>query len=267
MIAMHLLLLLALFQAPPAPAAEPIRSGCSSDDPQIATAGSGETIQVVTALAGDQETCYHVVMYRSGQTPVNGYVLGERLPAIAVFVHRREKEAEESAKAEAQRARLAAAPRKPSGEETKSTDPSVSTQFPEFSGRDAMGKPVSLSGLKGRVTIVTFWSPKNDSTFHQLSYMKSVYSELHNKGLAAIGVSMDPDPRHIDALDDFTPPWPQMPDRSGLASRYQVDPRVGKTFILDASHRIVAAGPVGPDLVKAIHELMDAPPATSAANQ
>jgi peroxiredoxin len=263
---MHALLLLALLQAP-SPAAQPVRSGCSPDDPQVDSAGPSDLVQVETALAGGEQTCYRVVLTKPGQPPATGYVLGEALPAVAVFVHRREKASEESAKAEAMRARLAILP-KPAGDSIKSNDPLVSTQFEDFSGRDEMGKPVSLSGLKSRVTVVTFWSPSSGGSLLQLTHLKPLYSQLHRSGLAAIGVSMDPDANHInDALDDITLGWPQMPDKSGLAARYHVDPRAGKTFVLDANHRIVAAGPMGPDIIKAVHQLLDTPPpATTAQN-
>ena len=77
---------------------------------------------------------------------------------------------------------------------------------------------------------------------------------------------MDAKPGSItESLDDVTLPWPQMPDQSGLAARYHVDSRAGKTFVLDASHRIVAAGPMGPDIVKAVHQLLDTPPPATSA--
>jgi hypothetical protein len=53
--------------------------------------------------------------------------------------------------------------------------------------------------------------------------------------------------------------WPQMPDQSGLAALYHVDPRAGKTFVLDASHKVVAAGPMGPEIEKAVRQLLAAP--------
>ena len=258
---MHALLLLALFQAAPA-VAEAVRSGCSLDDAQIASVSSEDRIQVETALAGDQQTCYRIVLTKPGQSPVTGYVLGEGLPAVAVFVHRREKASQESAEADARRARMAVA--KPSGgpaDPAHSVDPLVSTQFEDFSGKDPNGKAVSLSGLNARAVLVTFWSPKNKPTQSQLISALPLYNELHKSGLAAIGVSMDPKSGSItQSLDDVTLPWPQMSDQSGLAARYHVDPRAGKTFVLDASHRIVAAGPMGPDIIKAVHQLLDTPP-------
>jgi hypothetical protein len=88
----------------------------------------------------------------------------------------------------------------------------------------------------------------------------ALYNQFHSNGLAAVGVSMDPKASRVwEALDDVTLPFAQVPDQRGLAARYNVDSRVGKTFVLDASHRIVAAGPMGPDIVKAVHQLLDDP--------
>lgn len=259
---MHTLLLLALLQAA-APSGEPLRSGCSADDQQIASVRPTDRVEVQTALAGDSLTCYKINVVRGG-TSLTGYVLGESLPAIAMFVQRREKASEESAKVESRMAREAARAKTQGSDPTKPADPLVSTQFEEFAGRDSLGKPVSLSGLHGRATVITFWSPANPRSISELTHTLPLYNQFHKSGLAAVGVSMDPKAARIsESLDDITLPWPQMADQSGLAARYHVDPRAGKTFVLDASHRIVAAGPMGPDIIKAVHQLLDAPPATS----
>src|SRR5271154_961846 len=97
MIDMHSLLLFALLQAPPAaPMAEPLRSGCSSDDQQIASIGAGDRVRVDMALAGESQTCYKVTLIRQGES-LTGYVWGESLPAVAEFVRRRERASQESA--------------------------------------------------------------------------------------------------------------------------------------------------------------------------
>lgn len=198
-------------------------------------------------------------MIRSGQSQT-GYVLGETLPAIRDFVHLRERISEESARGDARRAREATIARTHEREPaSESNDPLISTRFAEFAGRDALGNPVSLSGLKGLVTVVTFWSPDNAASIAELKHEKSLYSRFHRDGLAAVGVSMDPRADITAALDDVSVPWPQMPDESGLAARYHVDPKVGKTFVLDADHRIVAAGPMGPEINEAVRKLMAAP--------
>jgi peroxiredoxin len=213
------------------------------------------------ALAGESQTCYKVILGRAGES-LTGYVLGESLPAVAEFVRRREKISQESAEAEARRARMVVpkAAATTSADPAKPADPLVSTQFEDFSGRDANGKRFSLSGLNARVTVVTFWSPASKRSIGQLESVMPLYNQFHASGLAAVGVSMDPHATRVfEALDDITIPFSQIPDQSGLASHYQIDPRAGKTLVLDASHRIVAAGPMGPEIVKAVRQLLGNP--------
>jgi peroxiredoxin len=253
---MHALLLFAFLQPPPT--AEPMRAGCSPDDSVIATISAEDQVEVRMARAGESDkTCYKVVLTRTGQSSI-GYVLGEALPAVVVFVRGREKESREAAEAEARFVPATPPSAKPDG--TKPLDPNLPSHFDDFSGKDSRGKAFSLSGLGGRVVVVTFWSPKNRGSAQQLMSMMPLYNQLHKSGLAAVGVSMDPKASRItDALDDITLPWPQVPDQSGLAVHYHVDPKAGETFVLDASHRVVAAGPMGPEIEKAVRQLLAAP--------
>jgi peroxiredoxin len=255
---MHTLLFLALFQAA-VPAGVPLRSGCSDDDPRIASISPTDHVEVHTALAGDTLTCYKISVMHDGST-LTGYVLGDSLPAIAIFVHRRERASEDAASLEKRMALEAARVKTPANEPTKPSDPLVSTQFEDFTGRDSMGKMVSLSGLGGRATVITFWSPANPRSILELTHAVPLYKQFHKNGLEAVGVSMDPKTDRIsESLDDINMPWPQIADKSGLAARYHIDPRAGKTVVLDSSHRVVAAGPMGPDIVKAVQQLLDAP--------
>ncbi len=251
---MHALLLLAFLQA--AAGGEPLRSGCSPDDEQIAAIAAGDRVQVEMSLAGEDKTCYKIRVTRPGQN-LTGYVLGETLPAVAEFVRRREKASVESTEAEARLARVSSAKPAAADPAKPPVDPLISRQFEDFSGRDPSGKAVSLSGLKGRAVLVTFWSPKSANSMGQLTSIQVLYQKLHSAGLAAVGVSVDPNPYHIsEALDDITLTWPQIPDRAGLAAHYQVNAKAGKTFVLDSSHRIVAAGTMGPELEKTVRDLL-----------
>jgi peroxiredoxin len=255
---MHALVLLAFLQAPSL--AEPMRAGCSPDDPVVATLSAQDQVEVQMARAGESDqTCYKVALTRSGQRSA-GYVLGAALPAVAAFIHAREKESKEAAEAMARYVPPAPkpAPGKPDG--LRPLDPNVPSHFDNFSGKDSKGKPFSLSSLGGRAVVVTFWSPQNRGAPAQLMSMMPLYNQLHKSGLAAVGVSMDPKASRISAaLDDVTLPWPQVPDQDGLAAHYHVDPRAGETFVLDASHRVVAAGPMGPEIEKAVRQLLAAP--------
>jgi len=256
---MYTLLLLAFLQAPPA--GEPLRAGCYTDNDQIATVAASDRVEVLSGVAGDAEICYKITVIRHDGN-LTGYVLGDALTAVREFQRRRETASEAATRAEARFARAQAAAAQKAGEKKsdKPSDPLVSRQFDDFSGRDSSGKAITLFGLKGRVTIVSFWSPKSGQGSRQVMSLMPLYNQFHARGLAAVGVSMDPNPAHMSAaLDDVTPNWPQMADRDGLAAHYNVDARAGEVFVLDSSHRIVAAGPMGPEIEKAVRQLLSEP--------
>ncbi len=261
MIHLYVSLLLAWFQAPPqsqAPPGEALRSGCSADDRQVAVVGVEDRVEVNQALAGYAQTCYKVTVTRIGESATQkGYLLGETHPAIAEFVRRRQEIG--AASLEAQARFVPPPPPKPAaGEKDNSPAPEPPQVFQAFSGRDTNGKAVSLAGMRGRVTLVTFWSPKNANSKGQLMSLMGLYNQFSRADLSAVGISTDPNPNHIqEALDDVTLGWPQIGDSSGLAKRYKVDSN-GSTFILDASHRIVAAGLKGPALESKVRELLSA---------
>jgi peroxiredoxin len=256
----YVLLLLAWFQAPPQ--GEALRSGCSAYDRQLAVVGAEDQVEVNQALAGYAQTCYQVTVTRIGQSATQkGYLLGEANPAIAEFVHHRQEIGAASLEAEA---RLLAAPPpapKPAAvDKGQSAGPAPEPEvFQAFSGRDMNGKAVSLAGMRGRVTLVTFWSPKSATSQGQQMSLMPLYNKFSRSDLSVVGISTDPNPNHIrEALDDVTLGWPQIGDTGGLAKRYNVDAKAGTTFILDASHRIVAAGLKGPALESKIRELLAA---------
>src|ERR1700680_2889570 len=221
---MHIYVPLLLALIPPLEAAEPLRSGCFVDDEQIAEVRADDVVEVNSALATDTKICYRISLTREGQK-LSGYVIGDALPAIAIFVEQREKISRASYEARAREAAIAAL--KPVAAE-KNQEPAKPPGTPEifenFSGRDAKGNTVSLSSIKGRVILVTFWSPKGGTSKQRLISILPLYKQFSRRGLGAIGVSTDANAEHItDALDDVTLGWPQVADRSGLATRYGVD--------------------------------------------
>jgi peroxiredoxin len=261
---MHALLLFALFQAPP-PSPMALRAGCSADDEQIAYINPSDPVQVGMALAGEGETCYRITLERGGDN-LTGYVLGDALAAIQAFVHRRELASKAASEAEARLAREEAERKgktpdsAKNGEPAKPPDPLISTQFADFAAKDVNGKLVSLSGLKGKVTLVTFWSPSHPRSIGELRSVEPLYNGSHANGLAAVAISTDPRVYRIsEALDENTLPFPQIPDTIGLAARYNIDPKVGKTIVLDQNYRVIAAGSMGPDMLKTVRQALNAP--------
>ncbi len=250
------MLVLILFAAMSAPgSAETLRAGCSASDEPIAAIDATDRVEVLLALSGDEGDCYKVRISGSGPT-LTGYVMGQTLPAVKAFVHDRQRVSQRESEAEARAA--AAPPARPTTAPAAAHLPAgLPARFEDFSEPNDSGGYLRLSGMQGRVTLVTFWSPKSTRSRNQMVTVLPLYQSLRDKGLAAVGVSMDPEPGDITAaLDDVSLPWPQVADRTGLARRYHVDPRAGEVFVLDSSRNIVAAGPMGADIVSAVRKLL-----------
>lgn len=238
----------------------PLRSGCDAGSPEVAQVTPADAVRVVSAIAGGEQTCYEVVLRQDGKQ-ITGYVLGEGLPAVATFVQQREHAAVDSFEGQDRLARLAAAQAKLIFKHDLSKaggKSEISGVFENFSARDTTGKTVSLAGLGGRVTLVTFWAPGSSASIHQLVSILPLYNEYKRSGLRAIGISADLNAgRAMAALDDIVLGWPQIPDRAGLTRQYGADPKVGTTLVLDGSHHIVAAGLAGPELERKVRQLLE----------
>ena len=161
MISVAVFLLLAWL--PAAPQAEALRSGCATDDRQLAVLGAEDQVEVNQALAGYAQTCYKVTVTRTGQGGTQkGYLLGETHPAVAEFVRRRQEIGAASLEAQARYVPPPPTPKPAASDKGQSAGPAPEPEvFQAFSGRDMNGKAVSLAGMRGRVTLVTFWSPKS----------------------------------------------------------------------------------------------------------
>jgi peroxiredoxin len=250
------------------PPSQALRAGCSSEDAQLGNIGPDDAVEVNQALAGGEQTCYRVTLTRSGQS-VTGYVQGEALPVVAAFLREQQKYRDASFEAQdrldRERARQEAVARAkapasgPNSQPSAKLSPDMPASFEEFGGRDITGKSVSLSGVGGRVILVTFWSPRSASSKGQLLTVLPLYNQYKRAGLRAIGIGEDSNPARLaQALDDISLGWPQLPDRTGMAQRYGVNPAKGGTLVLDASHHILAAGLTPAELEKKVRELLAA---------
>ena len=64
----------------------------------------------------------------------------------------------------------------------------LSPELPDVSGRMQ-----SVSSLKGRYVLVSFWSTTDQASMNELPLLKSIYESYHRKGLEIFQVSLDPD--------------------------------------------------------------------------
>jgi len=73
---------------------------------------------------------------------------------------------------------------------------------------DPEGKMISLSSLKGKYVLVTFWATTSENCLAELPLLKTLYSLYHNKGLEIYQVSLDADAnRWKNAVKYEELPW------------------------------------------------------------
>jgi len=222
-----------------------IRSGCDSGDSVIATVPETTPMRVNSALAGDS-VCYSITVNASGHE-LEGYTVDPMLPAVVEFENERRAAFR---KASIIRPR----PDAPTPDLAAPAAPPV--RFPNFEAVDLQGKRVNLSSLRGKVVLVTFWSPSHPKTLATVTRLRGLYTEFHEQGLDAVGVAIASKQAMAAALVDVEFDWPQVNDEAGLARALHVPNNEGRTYVLDANRNIVASNLNGPELTSLVMKLL-----------
>lgn len=73
---------------------------------------------------------------------------------------------------------------------------------------DVNGKMTSVSSLRGKWVLVSFWSTISAESMNELPMLRSIYNDYHKKGLEIYQVSLDPDPERWKNVVRFEEiPW------------------------------------------------------------
>jgi peroxiredoxin len=143
----------------------------------------------------------------------------------------------------------------------------VGDMAPDFSAPNPEGTVVSLSEIKGKVTIIDFWAAWCGPCRKENPNVVKVYEKYHDKGLEIIGVSLDGTPNQKDAKaawmeaikkDQLT--WHQVSNltyfNDPIAKLYSIQ-AIPATFILDSEGKIVAKNLRGNALEAKVAELLN----------
>ena len=71
--------------------------------------------------------------------------------------------------------------------------PSERNLAPDFNSKDASGKDVKLSDLKGKVVLVNFWATWCEGCQVEIPWFVEFQKEYASRGLVVVGISMDDD--------------------------------------------------------------------------
>ncbi|HEU6447803.1 MAG TPA: redoxin domain-containing protein [Verrucomicrobiae bacterium] len=128
--------------------------------------------------------------------------------------------------------------------------------FPDFHETDVNGKPISISGYKGKVVLVDFWATWCGPCRGELPNVLAVYKKYHAKGFEIVGVSLDEDKATLQKfLQQNGMTWQQYFDGKGwenkLAVKYGIQ-SIPATFLLDGSGKIIGSDLRGPLLDSAV---------------
>jgi peroxiredoxin len=128
-----------------------------------------------------------------------------------------------------------------------------------FTAKDTTGKSHSLSSFEGKVLLVDFWATWCGPCREEMPNVKKVYAQYKDQGFAILGVSLD---REQSALDAYVKEqgieWPQVFEGGqDLAQMYAVT-AIPRMLLLDRQGVIRAIDPRGPELEKAVAEVLGA---------
>jgi peroxiredoxin len=116
-------------------------------------------------------------------------------------------------------------------------------KFPDFSEKDLMGNPLSVSKYEDKVVLVEFWATWCGPCVRELPNILKAYNQHHSDGFEVIGISLDQDEQKLKSfLKVKELPWAQYFDGKGwqnkLVAKYGIH-SVPSTFLLDRRGRII----------------------------
>ncbi len=108
---------------------------------------------------------------------------------------------------------------------------------------DTQGKMVSVSSLRGKYVLVSFWSTASQECMNELPLLKSIYQAYHRKGLEIYQVSLDTDmARWLNMVRYEEIPWISVREKdpeNPVYSRLMNITRVPANLLYDPEGQIV----------------------------
>ena len=139
----------------------------------------------------------------------------------------------------------------------------IGMQAPDFSAPNPEGKQVTLSDIKGKVTIVDFWASWCKPCRIENPNLVKLYDKYHSKGLEIISVSLERGNQKafwIEAIKKDQLSWYNVSNlkfwQDPIAQAYSVN-SIPATFILDKNGALIAERLRGTELEAKIKSLLE----------
>jgi peroxiredoxin len=117
---------------------------------------------------------------------------------------------------------------------------------------DREGNEVSLSALKGKVILVSFWASGSDASVQAMLQLKSTYKKYRDQGFEIYAISLDNNKVNwMNAMDFNEFEWINVSELSfpeSKASLYYNVTSIPSTFLIDREGTIVAKNLFGRNL-------------------
>ena len=120
------------------------------------------------------------------------------------------------------------------------TEKSVNSKAPDFSLKDAHGRSLSLSSLRGKVMLINFWATWCPPCKAEMPSMNRLYNEIRNRGFEIVAISTD---NSLSTVKDFLArnriDFPVLFDETKSVTRQYHVFSMPTTFLIDRSGMIV----------------------------
>ena len=138
---------------------------------------------------------------------------------------------------------------------------------PNFSAPNPNGKIIDLNSVKGKATLIHFWSSWFKASRRENARLVQIYDTYHDKGLEMIGVSLDgntnqkhPKSDWKNAIKEDQLIWSQISNlnyfNDTISKTYNIR-SLPATFLLDSEGVIVGKNLKGNSLEKKLQELLN----------